>query len=227
LRIIRLILIVIVCTLIAILTIICSPIDYKRKISFLLYKIMCAGILFSAGIKVKVRGKEKLNPDEVFLYLSNHQSYFDIPVLMKVLPGNVRFVYKKSMTKIPIFGWAMYLSGYIPIDRKNARNAIDSLKKAADAMKRGISIVMYPEGTRSADGEVKEFKKGMAMLAAISDCRVVPVSIQGTYDLLPRDSFKIKRGTVYVTIGSPVDYSKSPEYLNELREIVIKNKSIF
>jgi 1-acyl-sn-glycerol-3-phosphate acyltransferase len=188
---------------------------------------MCTGILFSAGIKVKVRGKEKLNPDEVFLYLSNHQSYFDIPVLMKVLPGNVRFVYKKSMTKIPIFGWAMYLSGYIPIDRKNARNAIDSLKKAADAMKRGISIVMYPEGTRSADGEVKEFKKGMAMLAAISDCRVVPVSIHGTYDLLPRDSFKIKPGTVYVTIGSPVDYSKNPEYLNELREIVIKNKSKF
>ncbi len=226
-RIIRLILIVIVCTLIAILTIISSPIDYRRKITFLLYKIMCNGILFSAGIKVKVRGKEKLNPDEVFLYLSNHQSYFDIPVLMKVLPGNVRFVYKKSMTKIPVFGWAMYLSGYIPIDRKNARSAIDSLKKAADAMKRGISIVMYPEGTRSADGEVKEFKKGMAMLAAISDCRVVPVSIQGTHDLLPRDSFKMKPGTVYVTIDSPVDYSKSPDYLIEMREIVIKNKSAF
>ena len=188
---------------------------------------MCNGILFFGGIKVKVRGKEKLNSGEVYLYLSNHQSYFDIPVLMKALPGNVRFVYKKSMTKIPIFGWGMYLAGYIPIDRKNARSAIESLKKASKSMKRGISIVMFPEGTRSADGNVKEFRKGMVMLASMSGCRVVPVSIDGTFDLLPRNSFNIKPGTAYLTIESPVNYSKRPEYLNELRDIVIKNKSKF
>ena len=137
------------------------------------------------------------------------------------------FVYKKSMTNIPIFGWAMYLAGYIPIDRKNARSAIVSLRKAAESMKKGISIVMFPEGTRTPDGEVKEFKKGMAMLASMSDSKVVPVSISGTFEILPRNSFKIKPGNVSVTVSSPVAYSKDKDFLDNLRKIVIENKRSF
>jgi 1-acyl-sn-glycerol-3-phosphate acyltransferase len=215
------------CTLVAVLTIITYPFDYKRKVSHLMYKFLCSGILFYAGIKVKVKGIDNLKENEVYLYLANHQSYFDIPVLMKVLPGNVRFVYKKSMTNIPIFGWAMYLAGYIPIDRKNARSAIVSLRKAAESMKKGISIVMFPEGTRTPDGEVKEFKKGMAMLASMSDSKVVPVSISGTFEILPRNSFKIKPGNVSVTVSSPVAYSKDKDFLDNLRKIVIENKRSF
>ena len=209
------------------LTILAYPIDFNRKLSYFLYKFLCNGILFYSGVKVKVRGLMNIKNAESYLYLSNHQSYFDIPVLMKVLPGNVRFVYKKSMTKIPIFGWAMFLAGYIPIDRKNARSAIESLRKAAKVMKKGISIVMFPEGTRSKNGEIQKFKRGMDMLASLADCDVVPISIDGTFNILPRDTFRIKPGTAYVTIAEPVKYSKDGNYLDRLREIVINNKKDF
>ena len=119
------------CIIIAILTILVSPIDRKGRITHYLSKVFGGVILFIAGVKVEVEGKEKLNPDDNYIFISNHLSYFDIPILMIAIPNNVRFIYKDTMTKIPVLGWGMYLGQYIPINRENVREAMKSLKKAA------------------------------------------------------------------------------------------------
>ena len=109
---------------------------------------------------------------------------------MVSLPKNIRFIYKKSLTNIPIFGWSLYFGGYVPIDRKNARSAIESLKKAVKKFKKSISIAIFPEGTRSVTGETGEFKKGIFMLAELAEVDIIPVSIIGTNLILKKIVFK-------------------------------------
>lgn len=222
-HILKTILIAIVILFISIITILLSPIDYRGKVTFVLYKIFSNLILFFSGIKVKTEGRENASGKEPHLYISNHMSYMDIPILMKVLPGNIRFVYKKSINKIPIFGWAMYLAGYIPIERRDAREAIKSLKKASKAFDKGLSIVIFPEGTRSPDGEIHEFKKGYTIIAEESKCDIVPVTIKGSFELLPKGSNKIKSGKVKVKIHKPIAYSRDKFLLNNIRETIINS----
>lgn len=219
----RLIGIALVILFISVVTIPLSIFNYKGKIVYLLYKIFGNLILLFGGIKVNTEGKENLARKEPVLYISNHQSYMDIPILMKALPGNIRFVYKKSINKIPLFGWAIYLAGYIPIDRKDAREAIKSLKKASNALKKGLSIVIFPEGTRSPDGEIHEFKKGLTIIAEEAKCNLVPVTIKGSYDILPRGTNRIRSGTVIVKIEKPIEYSRDKLLLKNIRETIIKN----
>ena len=109
------------CVIIAILTILVSPFDRKGKVTHYLSKIFGGVILFIAGVKVITEGKELLDKNENYIFISNHASYFDIPILMKAIPNNVRFIYKDTLTKIPVLGWGMYLGGYIPINRDNVR----------------------------------------------------------------------------------------------------------
>ena len=225
--IIRIILIIIVAITTAIITIVTRPLYFFfARLPYFYYKIMAKLFLISGGVKVEaIYGLENLNKNETYLFLSNHLSYFDIPVLMNIIPNDIRFVYKKSMTKIPIFGWGMYAGGYIPINRSNPREAIVSLKKAADyIVKKNLSVVMFPEGTRSQDGNTAEFKRGMTMIAELAKCRIVPVSISGTYEVLNRSSLKIKPGKVRVYIDEPVEYSSERNFLAGLRDVIIANK---
>ncbi len=173
-----------------------------------------------AGVKVDAEGIEKLDPKASYIFVSNHLSYFDIPVLMKAIPNNVRFIYKDSLTKIPILGWGMYLGKYIPINRDNVREAMKSLKKAAVRISNGISVVIFPEGTRSMDGTLGEFKRGMFVLADEAKVPLVPVSIKGTDDIMPRGKFQIKSGKVKVLFSEPVDYKKSKDFLEEIKKII-------
>jgi len=224
--IIRIILIVIVAVITAIITLATWPLHFFIRLPYYYYKIMAKLFLLFGGVKIdKVYGLENIDKNETYLFLSNHLSYFDIPVLMNVIPNDTRFVYKKSMTKIPIFGWGMYAGGYIPINRSNPREAIVSLKKAADyIVKKHLSVVMFPEGTRSSDGKTAEFKRGMAMIAELAKCKIVPISISGTYEILKRSSLKIKPGKVRVYIDKPVDFSSDRNFLNGLRDLIISNK---
>ena len=170
-----------------------------------------------------VTGRELLDKKKSYIFVTNHQSYVDIPVLMKAIPNTIRFIYKKQLSKIPIFGWGMYLSGYIPIDRENVRTAITSLKKAATKIKSGISVVIFPEGTRSLDGSLGDFKRGMFVLADEAKVEIVPVAIDGTYKILPRDKFKMKSGHIKVTINEPIPYRKDPKLLEEIKNIIQEN----
>lgn len=218
--IIRAIIIVVTATIIALIAIVLSPFDSKGKIAFFLSKIFSKIILSVSGIKLEVEGKENLTPDKEYIFISNHISYLDIPVLMQAIPKNLRFIYKKSMNKIPIFGWAMYLSKYIPIDRENGREAMKSLKKAAELTDNGISIVIFPEGTRSEDGNIGEFKRGFTVLADEAKKDIVPILIIGTDKILSRDSLNIKSGIATIKIFPVIKYTKDKKMFDGIRELL-------
>lgn len=206
------------CILIAILTIIVSPIDRKGKITHYLSKAFGGGILLIAGVKVETEGTELLDPNAEYIFISNHQSYFDIPVLMKAIPNNVRFIYRKDITKIPILGWGMYLGGYIPINRDNVREAMKSLKESVKKIKKGISVVIFPEGTRSYNGKLGDFKRGMFVLADEAKVPLVPTSVIGSINIMPRNKFQIKSGNVKVVFEKPVEYTADRSLLEDIKK---------
>ena len=221
---IRAIFVAIYAVFIAILAIIISPFDSSGgTLHRPLPKLFSYVILFVLGVKMTVKGRELLDKKKSYIFVTNHQSYVDIPVLMKAIPNTIRFIYKKQLSKIPIFGWGMYLAGYIPIDRENVRTAISSLKKAAGKIRNGISVVIFPEGTRSTDGSLGDFKRGMFVLADEAKVDIVPIAIDGTYNILPRDKFKIRGGHIRVTINEPIPYRKDPNLLEEIKSIIQEN----
>jgi 1-acyl-sn-glycerol-3-phosphate acyltransferase len=209
--------------IIALLTLIFSPVDFKGRVSNLLLKIWTNFTLFLYGVKVVVAGSENVSSSSGKVYISNHSSYLDIFVLLAKVPDNIRMIYKRELTRMPLIGWAMLSAGFVPIDRRNARSAMGSLDKAAKKMKRGISFLIFPEGTRSKDGNVGEFKRGLFVLTEKAEADIIPLSVSGTSSLMPRDSLKIKPGTVNLVIGEPMKFSKDKEFLNKIRDTVISN----
>ncbi len=209
--------------LIAILSILIFPIDYKRKVSNPLMKIWTNTVLFIYGIKVNVFGAENVEASKGKIYISNHASYLDIFVQLAKLPDNVRMIYKKEINRIPVLGWAMWSVGFVALDRVKIRSAMKSLDKAAKKVREGLSVVIYPEGTRTLDGKIGEFKRGMFFLADKSQADIVPVSLSGTFELMPMGTMRVKPGTVNMVIGKPVKYRKDKELLNEIRNTVIEN----
>lgn len=221
--IVKAIIIAVYALIIAILTILVSPFDSKGKITHYISKIFSKVILLVSGIKLKVNGLEKIDRDKSYVFVSNHASYFDIPILMQAIPNNARFIYKKSLSKIPIFGWGMYLGQYVPIDRENGREALKALRNAAQKIKKGISIVIFPEGTRTPDGEIKDFKKGVFVLADEAKEDIVPVLIKGSYNIMPKGKFKIQSAEVEVTFFEAVQYTKDKALLGNIREMLVNN----
>ncbi len=209
--------------IIAALSIIVYPFDFRYKVSNFLMKIWTNLVLFIYGIKVNVTGAENIDPSVGKIYISNHASYMDIFVQLAKLPDNVRMIYKKEINKVPVLGWAMLCAGFVPLDRVNIRKAMKSLDKAASRIKKGLSVVIYPEGTRTKDGTIGEFKRGMFFLADKSQADIIPVTISGTFELMPIGSAKVKPGNVNMVIGKPVKYRKDKELLSEIRNIVIEN----
>ncbi len=149
-------------------------------------KIWGMGLLTSLGIKLEVSGLENIEPDRPYIYAANHQSAFDIFALLAVLPPTVRFLAKKELFAIPLFGPALRKAGSLPVDRSNRQTAMKSIERAAQAVRQGSSIIIYPEGTRSTTREMLPFKKGGIVLAIKSGQPIVPVSISGSRAVLPR-----------------------------------------
>lgn len=164
-----------------------------------------AVILRLAGVRVRVEGRSRIPKDRPVIYVSNHQSHFDILALIRALPGQYRVVAKKELFAIPVFGWALWLAGFIKIDRSDRDKAFRSLDLAARKIARGRSVLIFAEGTRSRDGSLRPFKKGAFVLAIRSACPIVPVSISGSRAVLPQGSLRIGRGAIDVVIGEPIE----------------------
>ena len=139
------------------------------------------------GCKVTLHGLENIPKDGPVIFMANHQSYVDVPALFAV-PGQFRWMADTGLFKIPVFGWAMAMAGYIPVDRGNTRAAIRSLTAAKGLLSRGTSVFLFPEGTRSHTGVFSRFQMGGFRLASQSGVPVVPVVVTGTRRLLPRGS---------------------------------------
>jgi len=156
------------------------------------------------GIRLRVRGSEHLPQGQSAVFIANHQSNFDIPILYGGLPLQFRWLAKKELFDVPLFGLAMKRCGYIPIDRSDRRKAMHSITAAAKQINEGTSVVVFPEGTRTPDGELKEFKKGGFLIAVKAQVPVVPVAIRGSYRVMPRNRWRIEPGLVEMEIFPPI-----------------------
>ena len=186
-------------------------------------------LLKLAGVKIEVNGLENLTPGESYIFISNHASLLDIPTVCLGLPFQLRFLAKKELFKIPLFGPALLSAGHIKIDRGNLESAVKSLKEAAIVLKkRGYSALVFAEGTRSLNGEVGRFKKGGVILALSMGIPIVPVSISGSASLAAKGVYLVKSGKIKMTIGKPIstegkDVSARHQLVSTVRDEVIKN----
>ncbi|MCK5508435.1 MAG: 1-acyl-sn-glycerol-3-phosphate acyltransferase [Desulfobacterales bacterium] len=187
------------------LTIITSLITKNSDLPYNITKTWAKFVLAVSRIKVTVQGSYNIRPDRSYIYMSNHQSNFDIPVALAYFPFKFRWVAKAELFKIPIFGNAMHRVGHINIDRSNRRAAFKSLKKAAKNIREGVSVLIYPEGTRSKDGNIGPFKNGGFVLAVESGAPIVPVIIHGTWPIMSKDKILVKPGNVIIEIKEPIE----------------------
>ncbi len=162
-------------------------------------------LLWAGGAKLVVHGAENVDPKRPTIYVANHQSTIDIPAHFMSVPVNFRYVAKSQLRWVPFIGWYLWLAGHVLIDRSNRRAAISSLDAAAKRIRGGVSIFLYPEGTRSDDGRVLPFKKGPFALALQARVPICPVTIEGSGKIMPKNSWNITPGTIHVKIGAPID----------------------
>jgi 1-acyl-sn-glycerol-3-phosphate acyltransferase len=185
-------------------------------------------LLLICNTKVSVIGKENLLRGKPQIFMANYQSDFDILIALAFIPVQFRWIAKKELFSIPIFGAAMKSAGYIEIDLYNREKALQSIDEATLRIRRGKSIMTFPEGTRSRDGEIKAFKQGAFHLAIKSGVPIVPVSIIGSGRIMPKRSMKIKPCQVKLVIGEPIkvnsfDIEKRYELIEKVRNTIIKN----
>ena len=178
-------------------------------------------ILKIAGVVTKIEGLEKIIPNESYVFVSNHLSLFDIPVLQSALPCNFRIVYKKELEKVPFFGYVLAKSPYIGIVREDSKDAMKGIKQAIEDFQKGASVLLFPEGTRSVDGKLQNFKRGAFMLAAKSRKPLVPITLIGTNKIMPKGKLYFVQGEVRVIIHDPI---APPEVSSKVYELEIQNK---
>lgn len=161
-------------------------------------------LLWFSNVHVTMEGASALRPGERHIYVSNHASLFDIPVILASVPDNVRIMYKRELRNIPIFGWCLRFSPYIAIDRQRSREANDVLDAVVETLSTGSSVLVFPEGTRSEDGKVGMFRRGAFALAVRSGRTIVPLSLIGTAGILPKKTRHIQGGNVTLRIDAPM-----------------------
>jgi len=161
-------------------------------------------ILWANGVSVEINGLDKIDKDKPYIYIPNHMSFFDIFALLAYLSVDFKFIFKEEIMRVPIFGWAIRKAGYISIARSSPGKARRTFKQAVDMIKSGTSLVVFAEGTRSKDGHLQPLKGGAFQLALSSGSPIVPVAIKGTNKIMPKGSFKLKRGSIKIQLGRPI-----------------------
>jgi len=168
------------------------------------------------GVSVKTAGLDRLDPNGTFIFMCNHVSNLDPPILIPALPRRTSVLVKKELFRVPILGRAMILGDLVPVDRRNRDAAVNSMRDAEQVMAKGLNMTVFPEGTRSSDGRLLPFKKGPFYLAMDSDIPVVPVTILGSERLMPKGSVTINSGTVQLIFHSPI----SPHQFAEKEQLI-------
>jgi 1-acyl-sn-glycerol-3-phosphate acyltransferase len=187
-------------------------------------------VLAVCGIKVKIKGLEHVPRTRNYIYVANHASLFDIPAVIAGIPDEIRIVYKKELEHIPFFGWGMKFGRtYIPIDRMGGHDALQSLEEAAKKIRQGASVLLFAEGTRTKDGNIQPFKRGAFNLAVRAGVPVVPLTIKGSYAILPKKSFFIQSGSITLVLDKPVEppaangKSSEVQLMEQVRSVIEKH----
>jgi 1-acyl-sn-glycerol-3-phosphate acyltransferase len=185
-------------------------------------------LLRVSGVRVEVEGLDNFDPSRSSVFISNHQSHYDILAVAGFLPAQVRFIAKKELFKIPGFGWALKKGGHVRIDRDDRAQAFASYHRAAEKIREGISIFVCAEGTRSADGTVGPFKKGGFVLALKAGVPIVPITMSGGRKILPKEKLAFRKGAMRMVVDKPVDtrcytFEQRNELIERVRNIIIGN----
>lgn len=198
--------IVAICTSItfAIVVILTLPVNRRGVVFHALARAWARVTLFICGVRVHVWGLEKLDRSQKYVYVSNHASMFDIPAIVASIPDQIRIVYKRELEKIPFFGWGLKWGSYIGIDRTRRADAAKSLKEAAEKIVSGASVLLFAEGTRTLDGKLQPFKRGAFNLAVKAGVPVVPLTVNGSFHILPKHSLSIHPGTIDIVLEAPI-----------------------
>jgi 1-acyl-sn-glycerol-3-phosphate acyltransferase len=166
-------------------------------------RLWCQAILRAAGVTMRIHGAENVPRNEARIYVANHVSWFDVFALASYLP-RYRFIAKKELFKLPVFGPAIRATAAIEIDRRNRKAAFQAYETAARDVKEGLSVVVYPEGTRGYTYELRPFKKGPFVLAIAAHVPIVPTIIHGTIEIQPKGSFRIRPGVIDIYFLDPI-----------------------
>jgi 1-acyl-sn-glycerol-3-phosphate acyltransferase len=198
------------------------------NLAFSISKLWAYTMLAVSFVHTEIKNKEKIQPRTSYIIISNHQSLYDIIALVTTLGIQYRWFIKKEVLKIPIFGYALYASRNIFIDRSNTASAIESINKGIDRLPKGVSVMVFAEGSRSPDGQIHEFKKGGFVTAVRRKILVLPVTVNGSRRVLPKGSLVFKPGKIQVVIGDPIDTSgyttnTVQELIDKTRQAVMAN----
>jgi 1-acyl-sn-glycerol-3-phosphate acyltransferase len=188
----------------------------KGEFLFLGSKSWARRLILPVIAKVKMVGLENIPKGKPVIYVSNHQSYFDIPVLLAYLPGSFRFIVKKEFFSAPVFGGFTRRSGHLSVDREVGSEAHKTLLEAASLLNAGKSVIIFPEGTRSRDGALGKFKRGGFAIAFESGAPIVPVAISGSYKIMRRNAPLLWPSRVTVRIDKPISLTKVEKPTREL-----------
>ena len=196
---------IVLCTIVmGTLSLIASFFDRTGNSQHQLARVWARMLLGVSFIRVRVEGLEKLDPRGAYVFVSNHGSFMDIPALLASLPQQFRFFAKKGLFRIPLLGTHLRRAGHLPVDRSSPRASLKSMMEAARIIsERGVSVLNFPEGGRSAVG-LREFKEGPAYIAIKAGVPVVPVAIVGMRELLPMGAIHLRSGNVVLRVGDPI-----------------------
>jgi 1-acyl-sn-glycerol-3-phosphate acyltransferase len=187
---------------------------FARTWSWLILRTCCSPVKLIGGEKIVREG----NRPHVFA--ANHSSALDIPVLYTNVPDQFRIIAKKELFSYPFLGWHLRRSGQLPIDQSNPASAIRSLRKAVDTLREGMPLVIFPEGGRSASGQIQPFMSGAFYLAIKAQADIIPLAIVGTYEILPMNQFHIRPGKIELVVGDPI--STEGMRLNDIESVAVR-----
>lgn len=195
----------------SIISIPAALLDRSGSVYLWLARIWSKIFLMLFGVNLKIIGASNIDKNEHYVFVANHSSYTDIPILFSAIPIDVRLILRHTLTRIPIWGWALLASPMIIINRSKASKARTTLENATEIIRNGASVLLFPEGTRTQDGELQAFKRGAFHIAYASGANIIPIAIEGSFELMPRTAkLPSSNKTITITIGAPLQ--SKPQY---------------
>lgn len=208
--------------------IIISPFDKQGNTVHFIGKFWSLLNVFLSGTRLTIKGKDKINTNLTYIVMSNHQSLFDVWALIGMIPLQIRWIVKSEIRKIPIFGYTLERMGHIYVDRKNRTAAYISLETASKKIEKGTSVIIFPEGTRSNDGHLLKFRMGGIIMALKSGVSILPVTVNGSRFVLPKNTLALIPGKIEVVVGDVIDssiYDENNKYelMGKIRSAIHEN----
>jgi 1-acyl-sn-glycerol-3-phosphate acyltransferase len=210
------------------LCIICYPLNPSGRLNHRLARLWGKIALWANWVKVTVEGLDHVPGQGPYVFMVNHQGSYDIFALLGHLPFQFKWLAKKEMFSIPILGLAMKATGYIFIDREGTRETVKAMNNAAERIRDGMSVVIFPEGSRSPDGSIQPFKKGGFTLAIKSKVPIVPVAITGSAEIIPKGKMRVRPGSITIRVDRPVEtkgctLKDRGALMDQLHHIIVNN----